>query len=168
MPENFPVVDGPVVVRHRHPWTTEEKVILAFLLLIPVILFTVHLITSVFNAVLLIGVTAVALVGAAGLYYLGLTRKKSSELIATLEGTTLKVVGNKLPESNRIDLLAVQSVRSELVGINPTFFLSSEDKTLRVPLRVAKKSPVSEALLSTFESVKMDKSAQKLALELEK
>lgn len=168
MPENQSVVNGPVTVRHRHPWTLEEKSIIGFLLLIPVALIVVHLTTSKFNLILLIAAAAVALVGAGGLYYLGWSRKTSSELVATLDGTTLKVTGNKLPEANRLDLLTVKTVRSEVVGINPTFFLSSDDKTLRVPLRVAKKTPVSDALLSTFASVKMESSAQELAKELEK
>lgn len=170
MPENFPLVDGPVTVRNKHPWSFEEKFIITFMLGIPAILCIVHLITGKLDLLVLIAVTATALVGTAGLYYLGWSRKKTSELIATLDATHLKVIGNKLPDTNHLDLLTVETIRSEKVGINPTFFLSTEDKkqTLRVPFRIAKQSPVREALLSIFDSAKLDKSAQALALELEK
>ncbi len=132
-------------ITHRYPWSLEERVVIAALVIAPPAITAWLTVRGGFNPVL----TAVLLVvgwGAAfGLYRLGAGRKNKSRIDATLRGTRLEVHGGRVKQS-RGDIAGTREVVTEYVGPETVLILTGPGGTLKVPMRIATHDAIAPVL----------------------
>ena len=123
-------------ITHRYPWSLEERVVIASLIIAPPVITTWLAARDGFNVVLAIVLHVVGWGAAFGLYRLGAGRKNKSRIDATLRGTHLDVRGGRVKQS-RGDIAGTREVVTEQLGPETVLILTGPDGTLKVPMRIA-------------------------------
>ena len=123
-------------ITHRYPWSLEERVVIAALVVAPPAITAWLTLRDGFNPVLAAVLCGVGWAAAFGLYRLGAGRKNSSRVSATLRGTRLEVHGGRVKQS-RGDIAGTREVVTEHVGPETVLILTGPGGTLKVPMRIA-------------------------------
>lgn len=124
-------------ITHRYPWTVQEMVIIAVLVVGPaaMVLWLDMLAEGDHVQAGLLQVAGLA--AAAALYRLGSRRKQASAIRAVLDGTRLVVDGGRVKHSSG-DVAGTRTVTAEQMGPETVLALTRGDgDRLKVPMRIA-------------------------------
>lgn len=128
--------DNGTAITHRYPWTLEERVVIAALVIAPPAITGWLTLRDGFNPALAVVLHVVGWAAAFGLYRLGAGRKNSSRIQATLRGSHLQVHGGRVKQS-RGDIAGTRQVVTEQLGPETVLVLTGPGGTLKVPMRIA-------------------------------
>ncbi len=123
-------------IRHRYPWSLEERGSIAVLVVGPAVL------AALFGwwrdwPSMAVGTSVAGLLAAAALFRLGSRRKNRSAISARLTGTRLEVTGGRV-KSSKGDIAGARVVVVERMGPETVLVLGgSASGPLRVPMRIA-------------------------------
>ncbi|HEX5535484.1 MAG TPA: hypothetical protein VFX33_17220 [Actinomycetales bacterium] len=123
-------------ITHRYPWSLEERVVIAALVIAPPAITAWLTVRDGFKPVLAAVLLVVGWSAAFGLYRLGAGRKNKSRVTATLSATHLEVHGGRVKQS-RGDIADTREVVTEQLGPETVLILTGPGGTLKVPMRIA-------------------------------
>lgn len=166
-----PVVnEGDSVYLSRWGWKRQEKGIIIFFLLLPLVLLGVLILTDeffwgIFGPVLGGGVAAAGI-----LFWVGWKRKKESQFKAVLSPNSELQVAGKIPSTkvdfySKIKLDDVRSAAVKPLGINAAFILHArddkdEDVSMVIPYRLAYCEGLREKMIEVLESSQKTEEAE--------
>lgn len=123
-------------ITHRYPWTGEERLILAVLLLGPAAVTLWQVSRSGFDPVTASVLHVIGLGAAAALWRLGARRKNRSAISATLRGTRLEVSGGRV-KASRGDIAGTRAVTTQQLGPETVLVLTrAGGAAVKVPTRI--------------------------------
>jgi hypothetical protein len=154
-------------ITHRYPWSLEERVVIAALVIAPPAITAWLAVRDGFNPVLAAVLHVVGWAAAFGLYRLGAGRKNKSRIGATLRGTRLEVHGGRVKQS-RGDIAGTREVVTEHLGPETVLILTGPGGTLKVPMRIATHEALAPVLREHLlkDAVKLDDDAKVLLATL--